>query len=268
MRRRQLFEFEDFAWFPRGLRDHVTALIEVVHRLLGTDALITPLVRRALTAGGTDQIVDLCSGAGGPMYRVRERLGADGSPVRLTLTDLHPNAEAIAGIQARGEPSVVYRETPVDAAAVPTDLRGVRTMICSFHHMPEATARAILRDAFEQRQPFCLFEISDNAQPAALSLFALPLSVLMGLLLTPFVRPLTPSRLLQAYVVPLAPLAFAWDGVASNLRTYTLDDLRELIAGLEAPDYHWELGSLAKPGYPSRMPYLLGLPRENGAHAR
>ncbi len=263
MKRMSLFEFEDFRWFPGGLRECLTLYIAAMHRVLGTERLLAPLLARALEAAATDQVVDLCSGGGGPLLRTTERLAADhGLRPSVTLTDLYPNTDAAARINAAGDAAQVrYLPSPVDAGRVPDALQGVRTMVCSFHHMPPPVARRILQDAFEKRQALCVLEISDNSHPRWLWWTAIPAGVLMVLLLTPFIRPLRLRQVLLTYALPVLPLFIAWDGAVSNARTYTEEDLRELLAGLEAPDYQWEITRPRAPGAPATMLTLVGLPR-------
>ncbi len=67
-------------------------------------------------------------------------------------------------------------------------------------------------------------------------------------------------RLFFTYVIPILPLLIAWDGAVSNARTYSKADLQELLKGVKAKDYVWDIGHVKKPGYPSAMMYLLGLP--------
>ncbi|RAK63819.1 hypothetical protein [Hymenobacter edaphi] len=264
MKRIHLFEFEDFAWFPHGLRTGLTRLIVVMHRLLGSSAHLEELLRRALAHTDTATIVDLCSGSGGPMLEVYQTLKAQPGRghLRLTMTDLYPNRELAAAINAGDDPALRYQTHAVDATRVDVELRGVRTMICSLHHMRPAVARGILQDAQQQRQPICVYEISDNSFPIGLWWVALLPNFLLALLLTPFVRPLTIRQLFFTYVLPVIPLCFAWDGAVSNARTYTLDDMRTLLEGLQAADYTWETGLL---GGKARKLYLLGLPQGPGA---
>lgn len=262
MKRMSLFEFEDFRWFPGGLRECLTLYIAAMHRVLGTERILAPLLARALEAAATDRVVDLCSGGGGPLLQTTARLEADhGLRPDVTLTDLYPNTDAAARINAAGDAARVrYLQSPVDAGQVPDTLQGVRTMVCSFHHMPPPVARRILQDAFEKRQALCVLEISDNSQPRWLWWTAIPAGVLMVLLLTPLIRPLRLRQVLLTYVLPVLPLLIAWDGAVSNARTYTEEDLRELLAGLEAPDYQWELSHPRAPGAPATMLTLVGLP--------
>ncbi|UOQ52687.1 hypothetical protein [Hymenobacter cellulosivorans] len=258
MKRIHLFELEDFAWFPGWLRTCLTRLMVVMHRALGSPEELTKLVAQALAHSRQPALVDLCSGSGGPMLEVLANLRQSGSPyLTLVLTDLYPNAEVAAALNSANTPSLSYRTTPVDASRVGADLPGVRTMTGSFHHMRPALARAILQNARDSRQPICIYEMSDNSLPTAIWWVSLPLIFLMAFFLTPFARPLTWRQLVFTYLLPIIPLCFAWDGAVSNVRTYTLQDMDELLAGLETEGYTWEKGRITGRG---NKLYLLGLP--------
>jgi hypothetical protein len=260
MKRINLFEFEDFAWFPNWLRSCLTRLIVVMHNVLGSSANLEQLLKRALAHSETAAIVDLCSGSSGPMLDVFQRLKAEpgGSSLKLTLTDLYPNRELAAVINGQKQSAVRYETRPVNAAAVSPELRGVRTLVGSFHHMRPAIARSILQDAQASKQPICIYEISDNSFPIILWWIALPLNFIVALLITPFARPLTFRQLFFTYVVPVIPFFFAWDGAVSNARTYTLSDMAILLDGLQSADYTWETGLISGK---ARKLFLLGLPK-------
>lgn len=259
MKRIDLFEFEDFNWFPNWIRICLTRLMVVMHKVLGTNRELAALVNRALAFSPEPAIVDLCSGSGGTMMEVAKTLKEDVkiNNLKLTLTDLYPNREL--ALQVNRDPSghISYLSSPIDASDVPAHMTGVRTMVCSFHHMDPVTARAILADVKESRQPICIFEISDNSFPILLWWIAIPLNFLMTFFLTPFVRPFTWTQLFFTYVIPVIPIFFAWDGAVSNARTYTLEDLDILLNGLETDDYKWEKGIIKGRG---KMIYLLGMP--------
>ena len=259
MKRIQLFELEDYPWFPHWLRACLTRLMVVMHNLLDTPADIAALLTKAMRHTKQHTIVDLCSGGGGPMREVFRVLQAQpgGEQLNLTLTDLYPNQEVAAAINNGPNPALTYRLAPVDALQVPAELVGVRTMVGSFHHMNPATARRILQHARDSRQAICIYEMSDNSLPIALWWVSLPMLFLMVFFLTPFARPLTWKQLLFTYLLPIIPLCFAWDGAVSNARTYTLDDMDQLLAGLETEDYKWEIGRHT--GKAKKL-YLLGLP--------
>jgi hypothetical protein len=261
MKRIHLFEFEDLPWFPALIRQWMTLYLAAFHRALGTAKMVAPLLARVLRTAGSTDLVDLCSGAGGPLLDAHAQLEQlVGAPVSIRFTDLYPNKMAAAGVAARRNRGLYYHPEPVDASDVPKEWTGVRCMICAFHHMPPAVARRIITDACEKRRPIVIFEISDNAPPNWLLLLTMPLSMIVPFLVMPLVRPLTALQLFFTYVIPILPLFVAWDGTISNVRTYTQADLRELLAGLNTPGYHWEMGYLTKPWYPSRMPYLIGTP--------
>ncbi|TXD32560.1 hypothetical protein FRC96_17120 [Lujinxingia vulgaris] len=264
MQRRHYFEFEDKSWLPGWLRECMTLYIAVIHRMLGSQAVLAPLVERALEASPRPRVVDLCSGAGGPMPQVIEALREQGrEDVELVLTDLYPNELAARRLSEEAQ-GVRYEERSIDATAVPGELGGVRTIVCGLHHMRPAQARGILEDAWQKRQPFVAFELSDNSAPFALWWTAIPFGFLMTLALTPFVRPLTLRQLIFTYLIPVLPVLIAWDGAVSNVRTYTEEDLGELLSGAQSDDYRWEIGTASSARGPGKMLYVLGLPRVLG----
>jgi len=259
MKRIHLFELEDFAWFPNWIRICLTRLIVVMHKFLGSPADLIQLLNRALAHSESAAIVDLCSGSGGPMlevYRTLKKQPGLGS-LQLTLTDLYPNLTLAAAINARADAELRYDTQSINAANVASGLRGVRTLVGSFHHMRPEVARHILQDAKEKHQPICVYEISDNSFPISLWWVALPLNFLMALFITPFARPVTVKQLFFTYALPIIPFCFAWDGAVSNARTYTLGDMATLLEGLQSDDYTWETGLIS--GKAKKL-YLLGLP--------
>ncbi|BDS09394.1 hypothetical protein [Aureispira anguillae] len=260
MKRIHLFEFEDFHWFPNFLRSCMTRYIISIHKFLGSAEDLAELLAGVLKETQHTNIIDLCSGAGGPMPRVKELLEQKHgfSKLSLTLTDLYPNKEAAALINAQNDPHLSYLTTPVDATQVEKKRKGIRTMICSMHHMKPAIAKRILLDAQKDKQPICIFEISDNSMPFVLWWLAIPTSFIMVFLLTPFVRPLTWKQLVFTYLIPLLPIFIAWDGAVSNARTYTLADWDELLGELPKEGYKWEKGTIK--GKAGNKMYLMGLP--------
>ncbi|HTV16571.1 MAG TPA: hypothetical protein VME68_17760, partial [Acidobacteriaceae bacterium] len=64
------------------------------------------------------------------------------------------------------------------------------------------------------------------------------------------------------WIVPVVPSVLLIDGILSCLRSYSLDDLRELTAGLSAPDYAWQVGDERGCRVPIR--YLIGTPLRAG----
>lgn len=88
---------------------------------------------------------------------------------------------------------------------------------------------------------------------------------LMVLLMTPFIRPFRWSRLLWTYLIPVVPLVSLFDGWVSCVRTYSVQELRELTEALDAKNYHWETGAVKSRSGLIPISYLIGVPIENGA---
>lgn len=119
-------------------------------------------------------------------------------------------------------------------------------------------ARAIFQNAYDDKKPLCIFEISDNALPISLFWLTMPLAFLMVLVLTPMIRPMTWQQIVFTYCVPIIPLFVAWDAAISNTRNYILADMEELTSGLD-DGYTWESGAIESRA-PGKMLYLLGRP--------
>jgi hypothetical protein len=250
--RLHLFEFGDQPWLPRPFRDAMTLYLRAVYGTTQLPALWAAQIAAVLRQTADTSIVDLGSGAAGPIPLVAAELAKMGHPVRVTLTDLQPNSRT--GTPA---PNITYWPAPVDARAVPAELSGLRTMFAFFHHLSPADAHRILADAAEKRRAICIFEGTSRSAPAIVSSLAIPLIVL---LLTPTIRPVSLFQLVFTYLIPVLPVLIFWDGLVSHLRTYTRDELASMYASLETPGYRWEVGSMPVKGLPGGLPYLTGHP--------
>lgn len=61
----------------------------------------------------------------------------------LTFTDLYPNQEMANRINSQEDSFLRYLLSPVNAAAIDSHIAGVRTMVCSMHHMkPEVAPKS------------------------------------------------------------------------------------------------------------------------------
>ncbi len=260
MKRIQLFEWEDFQWFPHILRMSLTHYLVSLHRLLDSPATLAPLLTKGLSKTKHNRIIDLCSGGGGPMLAARDILEQQqgSKDLKLTLTDLYPNTTAAKLVNNLDNPNIEYLHTPIDATNVGAEHQGLRTMICSLHHLPPNLAKAVLKNAKDNRQPYLAYEISDNSFPFFLWWLAFPTTFISVFLLTPFIRPLTWHQLFFTYIIPILPFFIAWDGAVSNARTYTLEDLDIILKDLQSDDYTWEKGIIKGKGVPKI--YLLGYP--------
>jgi len=259
MRRMSLFEWSDQPWLPRVLRTGITGYLEALGRRFPFFSPVGPKLEQLLCETSTGHIVDLASGGGGPIVSLSERMRAkDGAPVTVSLTDFLVDTAAFARIEQASSGRVRGVLEPVDARHVPARLAGARTLFNALHHFSPDDARAILRDAAEQRVPIVVVEASRRRLGAFLiALLASPLQVL---LVMPFVRPLSLGHVVFTYLVPVLPLLIAWDAAVSCLRAYTLDELSEMTKAADGERYTWEIGELPIPKTGAFLTYVIGKP--------
>ncbi len=211
---------------------------------------MAPQLAELLRTAGTDRVVDLCSGSGGPWRTLLPALRAVHGRAEVVLTDLHPTP-----VQEL-PPGAHYRGTPVDATRLPEDLTGVRTLFEGLHHFPPEQARALLADAAARGVPFAAFELTQRSLPYLLVQLLLIVPLVWAF--TPLIRPWRWWRLVLTYLLPIIPLIILWDGVVSSLRTYAPADLEKLTAGLGTDGYRWTSGVLRAQGM--AITYLIGHP--------
>lgn len=258
--RLQLFEFNDLDWVGSDLRDTV---VESLSRGLAWGRTLTGLVQpfaEFLEAAGTDSVLDLCAGAGGPAQILTQEFRRAGrEPPELLLTDLFPRERAWQRLVA-AEPRIKAHHAPIDASAIPGDLGSgrARAIINAFHHFPPNLAERILADAVRSRAPIWVSEPFERNPLMFLSFAPFGLAALLA---NPV---LTPERtlgkaVLSWGVLPLTLGISAWDGFVSTLRAYEHPELLEMVRPFSA-DYRWELGTyryaLGGKGY-----YFWGVPR-------
>jgi hypothetical protein len=260
--RLQLFELEDLAWFPSLIRDLATDYLHFMEAYFGLHKPVVPLLEQAIKDSSQTRIVDLCSGAGGPVVDLIEPLTAAGLSLEFTLTDRFPNVNAMGHLAALYPAHIHFRSDPVDATLVPTDLRGLRTIFNAFHHFTPAAARAVLQNAVESRQPICIFEIPERSVPMLLPFFFTPVYVWIA---TPFIRPFRASRLLFTFLLPLVPLTCWWDGLVSAMRAYTVKEMLALTQDLDG--FNWLAGRVSIPGTYAHVTWLRGIPTTSGNSA-
>lgn len=259
MRRLHLLEIEDEPWCPRVIRDGATDWLQFLENFHQGFNVIAVRLREAMRRVGSDHIVDLCSGGGGPWRTLAPSLAQSGC-VTVQLTDFYPNRAARDRISAQSAGRITYLSESVDATDVPSTLDGVRTMFNAFHHFRPREAQAILADAVTKRRAIVIVEGADNRLFGILFILLMPL---MMLALTPFMRPFRWSRIGLTYVLPLIPLLCLFDGIVSMLRIYSPAELREMVATIAGQQsFEWDIGTQAVQGSPIGLTYLVGVPRD------
>lgn len=258
MARLHLIEFGDQPWCPAVFRDATTALLEFVVGNVNCYAPVLPLITQALQRSGSHEIVDLCSGGGGP-WRKLLRDAPEQLPVRVLLTDRFPNLGIAHRLARLSNGRIVVEARSVDALDVAPGLRGFRTMFTAFHHFPPAQASAILQDAVRARASIGIFEFTERSPLGLFALFFTPLAVFACV---PLLRPFRWSWVVFTYVMPVIPLITLFDGLVSCLRTYSPQELRRLVDGLGATAFEWEIGKVRSWRSPLPITYLIGQPAD------
>jgi len=257
MKRLHFFEIHDQDWCPRAIRDAETDYLQFVIATAKSYAAMIPILLAALQRARTRHVLDLCSGAGGPWFWLRPILEESGLNVSVCLTDKYPNLDALDQPGRLKNQAICYHPRPVDATRIPGDLAGFRTFFSAFHHFRPDQAYAVLADAVQKRQGIAVFEGTQNSALAMLLMLLVPLMVL---LMTPFIRPFRWSRLFWTYALPVVPVAVLFDGMVSCLRTYSVEELRELTNRLNTDSYQWDIGTLKSTAGPIPITYLIGVP--------
>ncbi len=269
MKRIHLFEFEDLGWLPHAWRDMMTDFLQFFMSKADPYRPVVPELRQVLEKLNCRRVIDLCSGGGGPWLDIVRQLEVEENyPVAVTLTDKYPNLEAFRRVGEASNGSISHVEYPVEATAVPKHLGGFRTLFAGFHHLKPAAAKKVLQAAIADGEGIGIFEVTEkSARVLAPTPLVVPLLFAFVWLATPFLRPFKWTRLLWTYLVPVIPIFCIWDATISNLRTYSFEEVEQLIEELGCEGYAWESGR-----FPSRVlptvSYILGYPTSSSADVR
>lgn len=262
----QLFEFEDLDWWPPALRNYLTELLSY---LLTHDRTYAPIVSRladAIRRTQSRQVIDFCSGSGGPSLTVFDGVNAQlDEPVALVLSDKYPNLRRLEQV-THARPNCSFMPRSVDVLdpwldSGPDSKPAFRTMFTALHHFGPRAVRQIIGDAVASGAGIGLFEFTERRLAHVLA--SLCVSPMLSMATTVALRPVTVRRMVWTYVIPVVPVTFAWDGFVSSLRSYGPAELEAIVGTVAGSDrYDWDIGRtpIAEHGLPFRITYLIGTP--------
>lgn len=263
LKRLTLGEIHDQPWCPGVIRNAVTDFLQYSTNHWGQYTPLLPTLCYFLQRVEARRIVDLCSGGSGPWQRLYGTISrAFGESFRIVLTDRYPNLAAFRLARDLSGGVVEFREEPLDAGALPEGLSGFRTLFGSFHHFHPAQAKSVLQDAVDSGEGIGIFEMTDRLGVTLLAMLTTPFFVLMH---TAKIRPFRWSRLVLTYLLPVIPLIVLLDGVASCLRSYTIEELEQMTGSLTGAPYDWEIRKLVSPSSPFPIIYAIGCPKPGAA---
>ncbi|MFZ0883721.1 MAG: hypothetical protein WAN14_10015 [Candidatus Acidiferrales bacterium] len=256
----RLFEIHEQPWFPQFLRDQFVDGLQMILEVMNTYQPIAQLLQKCMEECGSERVVDLCSGAGGPwpsLVRYFERHGG-GAP-EVFLTDKYPSTTKLLDVESLTANRIHFIRHSIDATQIPGHLQGFRTLFTSFHHLKPDEACQVLQDSVDRRQGIGIFEATARHMFTFLSVLLVPVAAWLFL---PFRRPFRWSRVLWTYLIPVIPFVLFFDGLVSCLRSYSLGELLEMTSGLEASGYRWEIGEQTGGWLSVRITYLIGYPQK------
>jgi hypothetical protein len=255
MKRIHLFELEDQTWFPASLRNYGTDFLQFLSNKTGMFEPLVPLLAEALTKSQSNTMVDLGSGGGGGLIRLNQSLRTHIPELRIILTDYFPNIDAFEYTCKQAE-NFEFKPESVDARNVPSSLKGFRTLFLAFHHFKPKDAASILQNAVDANTGIGVFEAQERSFTSILAMLFSPITLFFC---TPFIRPFKLGRIVFTYLIPLVPLFVLWDGLVSSLRTYSVNEMNQLIQNLKnSENFEWNVAKI-KSG-PSKVLYLIGRP--------
>jgi hypothetical protein len=242
--RLQLFEFNDHPRSPAPLRE---SLVESLSRALVWGRVLRGLAgpfTAFLDRTGADEVLDLCSGAGGPATILASEIRGSGRrPPRFLLTDLHPHPQLWEALRKKDPQAIDFVSEPVDATNIPGAVGAgrPRVIINALHHLPPTLAGEVLRGACSSGPGVFIAE-AFGRNP--LRFFPFIISGGPAILVNPFLSPR--HGLAKFLLLPVSLVAGPWDGVVSTLRVYTERDLREMTAPL-GEEFDWQYGTFPYP---------------------
>ena len=164
-------------------------------------------------------MTDLCSGSGEPAISIFKQCG---SFTRLELTDKYPAESVVSN-------DIIYLQESVDVLDMAFEPGKCYTMFNAFHHFDDADKlRIIERIRTAGSRAFFAEILEPNFVFVLKILF---ITTIGNLLLTPFIRPFSLSRLVLTYLIPLNIFTIAYDGIVSVFKSRSVKQYRHLFAG-------------------------------------
>lgn len=256
MGRLHLLEIEDLTWCPRFIREGTTDILLALYNLLDIYEPAFAKINELIEKKNLPAVIDCCSGSGGPMQQLRKYLDKNGKQdITITLTDKFPNLKLYDHLESRFQNKIKGHKESMDAAQLPASLKGLRTLFSSFHHFRPNQALKILQNAVDNDAPIAIFE-SVHRRP--MDFVRALTSPLLAPFIIPFSKRLNWRTFLFTYLLPIIPITFTWDYIASNMRAYSVKEMHALVNQLNAPGYTWEIGETWSKKAKCYVYYLIG----------
>ncbi len=267
MRRRHLIELHEQTWVPAIWRQMFQSGLGIAGRMLKPFRHAAVKLDELLEKTGASEILDLCSGSGEAILQLHQWLGTGPTvaskpkaELRLVLSDLFPHPEEWDKLRVRFPALVSFRSDPVDVFNMPTDTPRVWTLINSLHHFREAEVRRLLTNVTSKADGVAVFESTGRTWSNMVQ--TIPVLPVAAIISATMLRPFRIWHPIWSLLFPIVPLIAFFDGIVSNFRTYTVEELRSIVESLDCDHFEWDIGSAPMDKTSLRATYLIGWRKE------
>ena len=257
-------ELHEQAWFPQVWRDLFRAGLGKAFVYFGLSRELSRGLSRFLDVARPTEVLDLCSGSGEvsvDAWRCAQA-GREQRPAALILSDLFP--DVLSWSQYSREAGFIASTVDVrrlrDSA-----LPRARMMLNSLHHIGPDELLELLQETADCADGF--FAADRNARNWREMLLTVSAVPIAAAFITSFViRPFKLRNILWGLLIPVIPLVALIDGLVSNFRSYTVEELQALVDNAPST-FTWEVGETpGHRGVPA-MTYVIGVRRQEVAPA-
>jgi len=256
--RRHLIELHEQAWFPEVWRDLFRAGLGKAFVLFGLSQELSRGLSHFLDVARPTEVLDLCSGSGEVSVDAwrSAQAGRERYPASLFLSDLFPDINH----WSQHSHDVGFIASRVDMHRLGGELPRVRMMLNSLHHMSPEELHELLHETARSADGF--FASDRNARNWREMFLTVCVVPIAAAFITAFViRPFRLRNVLWGLIIPVIPLVALFDGLVSNLRSYTVDELRLLV--MDGPStFIWEVGETPGGRGVPAMTYVIGIRRQ------
>ncbi len=220
-------------------------------KVLGVYRKVPALVDALVKQHDLVAVVDLCSGSGIPAMYIQQRLSAS---VPFLLTDKYPQ-------QIHPAPLVHYATESADIFDLTPEKDKLYTMFNAFHHFTDVEKLAIIDQFKRNKATLLVVEIlTPNLWSLVQVAFA---SLVLQILIAPFIKPFSWVRLLLTYVLPINLLTVWVDGIISVFKSRTKMQYNQLFRELNDPTYAVETSVLFS--FPTQLIVIQANPIDEAA---
>lgn len=232
-----LFEFMDLGWLPVSLRLTMRDILECVDSkpFRNYFSWVTGHAKDAMAKSGLRTVVELGAGSA-PLSR---HLAATPLPEGTTIvtSDITPDRETYQALEKSYPGLIKPCYESVDFSK--THDWGPDALLLlsgTFHHLPFAIRADVLKALTNSGRTVMVFE---PLRKNILSLLLVFCSLIPSLILPLWYlgrRPGTLRRVVWCWLLPVAPLMFCWDGVASIMRYWSEKEWLDQVRSAAGPD--------------------------------